>query len=321
MKRALVTGGAGFIGSHLCEKLLDLEYTVFCVDDLYSGNQNNIRHLRKNDNFIFIIADVTNMVELEVDEIYNLASPASPVHYQANPLYTVKTCVDGAIHMASLAQKLKCKLFQASTSEVYGDPLVHPQPESYYGNVNPIGVRACYDESKRLAEAILFIHYRQQSFPLKIGRIFNTYGPKMEKGDGRVISNFINQAIRNEDITVYGDGTQTRSFCYVSDLIEDFIKFMATPDGVLGPINLGSQFEHTILEIAEQVIKLTGSSSKIVFKQLPEDDPIKRRPDITLAKRLLDWEPKITLEEGVSKTIAYYKEVQLKEATNGNGKI
>lgn len=312
MKRALVTGGAGFIGSHLCERLLGLGYTVFCVDNLYSGSQNNISHLRMNENFIFFTADVTTLFDLEVDEIYNLACPASPKHYQSNPLYTIRTGIEGAIRMASLAQKLKCKLFQASTSEVYGDPLIHPQPETYYGNVNPAGLRACYDETKRLAETILFIHYRLLPFPLKIGRIFNTYGPKMNMDDGRVISNFINQAIRNEDITVYGKGLQTRSFCYISDLIDGILKFMDTPNDVVGPINLGSQFEYTIIEIAEIVIKLTGSRSKIILNALPEGDPMKRRPDITLAKNLLQWEPKITLEEGLKKTIAYYKELQLK---------
>jgi len=312
MKRALVTGGAGFIGSHLCERLLELKYTVFCVDNLYSGNKVNIQYLKKNENFIFLLADVTTLFDVEVDEIYNLASPASPTHYQTNPMYTVRTGIEGAIRMASLAQKLKCKLFQASTSEVYGDPLVHPQSETYCGNVNPIGVRACYDETKRLAEAILFIHCRSQQFPLKIGRIFNTYGPRMNLNDGRVISNFINQAIRNEDITLYGSGLQTRSFCYVSDLVDGIIKFMATPASVMGPINLGSEYEHTILETAELIIKLTGSKSKIIHKPLPEDDPTRRRPDITLARSLLQWEPKVTFEEGLKKTIAYYKDLQLK---------
>ncbi|HLB52563.1 MAG TPA: UDP-glucuronic acid decarboxylase family protein [Chlamydiales bacterium] len=309
MKRALVTGGAGFIGSFLCEKLLTLGYSVFCVDDLYSGNQNNIKHLKENDNFVFFISDVTTLFELEVDEIYNLASPASPKDYQANPMYTIKTGVDGAIRMASLAQKLKCKLFQASTSEVYGDPQIHPQPESYWRNVNPIGVRACYDESKRLAESILFIYYREQHFPLKVGRIFNTYGPRMACDDGRVITNFINQAICNKDITVYGNGLQTRSFCYISDLVDGMIKFMGSSDEITGPMNLGSQFEYSILEVAETIIKLTGSNSKIIFQELPEDDPVKRRPDITLAKNLLQWEPKVSLEEGLIKTIAYYTEI------------
>lgn len=312
MKRALVTGGAGFIGSHLCERLLELGYHVFCVDDLYSGNQTNIASLRKHDRFVFIIADVTTLFELEVDEIYNLASPASPTHYQSNPLYTIKTGIEGAIRMGTLAQKLQCKLFQASTSEVYGDPLVYPQPETYWGNVNPIGIRACYDESKRLAEAILFIHHRQKPFPLKVGRIFNTYGPRMNINDGRVISSFINQAIRNENITIHGNGLQTRSFCYISDLIDAIIKFMATGPEVTGPMNLGSEFEYTILQTAELIIKLTGSRSKTIFEALPEDDPIKRRPDLTLAKKTLDWEPKVSFEEGLKKTVAYYKELQLK---------
>lgn len=308
MKRALVTGGAGFIGSHLCEKLLDLGYFVYCIDNLYSGSKNNIRHLENHKNFIFIIVDVTTMFEIEVDEIYNLASPASPIHYQVNPMYTVRTTTDGAIHMAALAQKLKCKLFQASTSEVYGDPLVHPQPESYFGNVNSIGLRSCYDESKRLAESILFIYYRQQPFPLKIGRIFNTYGPKMHFDDGRVVTTFIQQALNNQDITVNGDGSQTRSLCYISDLIEGILKFMATDDDIIGPINLGSQFEYTVLDIAKTVIQLTNSKSKIVFRPLPKDDPTKRRPDPTLSKKILNWEPKITLEEGLTKTIQYYKQ-------------
>lgn len=310
MKRAMVTGGAGFIGSFLCEKLLEMGYFVYCVDDLYCGNKSNISFLEKNPNFVLIIADVTRMFELEVDEIYNLASPASPVHYQSNPMYTISTSVNGAIQMATLAQKLKCKLFQASTSEVYGDPLVHPQPETYFGNVNPIGVRSCYDESKRLAESIFFIYYRQQHFPLKVGRIFNTYGPRMRLDDGRITSNFINQALNNEDLTVYGDGSQTRSFCYISDLIHAIIKFMGTKDDVVGPINLGSQFEHTVLDIAKLIIKLTKSQSKIIHLPLPEDDPTKRRPDTTLAKKLLDWEPKVSLEEGLARTIEYYKKQQ-----------
>jgi UDP-glucuronate decarboxylase len=310
MKRALVTGGAGFIGSHICEKLLENGYFVYCVDDLYCGNKSNILHLEKNSNFVFIIADVSKMFELAVDEIYNFASPASPVHYQANPMYTIMTSVNGAIQMASLAQRVKSKLFQASTSEVYGDPLVHPQPETYCGNVNPIGLRSCYDESKRLAESIFFIHYRQQHFPLKIGRIFNTYGPRMRFDDGRITSNFINQALRDEDITVYGDGSQTRSFCYISDLVDGILKFMATDDEVTGPINLGSQFEYQVIDIARTIIQLTGSKSKIIHMPLPEDDPCKRRPDSTLAKKLLNWEPKIPLEEGLLKTIEYHQKIQ-----------
>jgi UDP-glucuronate decarboxylase len=309
MKRAIVTGGAGFIGSYVCEYLLGKGYFVYCVDDLYCGSKANIRHLENNPNFVLIVLNVTAMFELEVQEIYNLAAPASPLHYQVNPMYTIMTTVQGANQMAMLAQKLKCKLFQASTSEVYGDPLIHPQPETYFGNVNPIGPRACYDESKRLAESILFIYYRQQTFPLKVGRIFNTYGPRMRSDDGRVLSNFITQALNGEDITVYGDGLQTRSFCYITDLIEGIMKFMDTPEEITGPINLGSQFEYPILEIASEVIDLTGSSSKIIHKPLPKDDPVKRRPDSTLAKKLLNWEPKVTLREGLSKMIDYYKKL------------
>lgn len=309
MKRALVTGGAGFIGSHICERLLEQGYFVYCVDNLYCGSKWNIQHLEQNVNFVFIIADIATLFELEVDEIYNLASPASPIHYESNPMFTINTSVNGTIKMASLAQKLRCKLFHASTSEVYGDPIIHPQPETYCGNVNPIGLRACYDESKRLAESILFIHYRQQPFPLKVGRIFNTYGPRMQVDDGRVISNFINEALKNEDITVYGDGSQTRSFCFVSDLVNGIMKFMQTEDEITGPINLGSQFEYPVIEIAQQVIKLTGSRSKIIHTPLPKDDPKKRRPDSTLAKKVLNWEPVVTLEEGLLKTIDYYKNV------------
>ena len=313
MKRALVTGGAGFIRSHLCEKLLKLGYTVFCADNLYTGSQDNIRHLTNNPNFNFFIVDVCTMFEVEVDEIYNLASPASPIHYQINPMYTIKTSIDGTLRMASLAQKLKCKLFQASTSEIYGDPLVNPQPESYCGNVNPIGLRACYDESKRLAESILFIYHRQQPYPLKLGRIFNTYGPRMNKDDGRVVTNFIRQAIRNEDLSVYGNGMQSRCFCYIDDMIEGIIKFMNTPDDFVGPLNLGTTIEYTMLEVAEKIIELTGSKSKIVFKNLPENDPIRRCPDITLAKKWIDWEPKISLDEGLKTTIAYFKKLKSKE--------
>jgi UDP-glucuronate decarboxylase len=311
MTRALITGGAGFIGSHLCEKLLQLGYTVFCADNLYTGSQNNIKHLLKNSNFSFFIIDVCNMFEMEVNEIYNLACPASPIHYQINPMYTIKTSINGTQNMASLAQKLKCKLFHASTSEVYGDPKINPQPESYYGNVNPIGSRACYDESKRVAEAILFIHYRQQPFPLKLGRIFNTYGPKMNTDDGRVISNFIRQALRNEALSVYGNGLQTRCFCYIDDMIEGIIHFMKTPDDFLGPLNLGTTIEYTVLEIAEKIIQLTDSKSKIIFKNLPENDPIRRCPDTTLAKKSIGWEPKTSIEEGLKKTIAYFKDLVL----------
>lgn len=312
-KKALVTGGAGFIGSHLCERLLSEGYFVYCVDNLYSGNQDNIKHLQGLNNFVFIVADVTTLFELEVNEIYNLASPASPLHYQSNPMYTVLTSINGTFRMGSLAQKLRAKMFQASTSEVYGDPLVHPQPENYFGNVNPISTRACYDEGKRLAESILFILYRQISFPLKVGRIFNTYGPRMDIDDGRVISNFINRALRNENLSVYGDGSQTRSFSYVSDLIDGIRKLMNTDDSFTGPINLGSQFEYTMLDVAKCVIELTESKSEIVFTPLPDADPTKRRPNGELAKRVLGWEPQVTLREGLTKTIEYYKNLKEKQ--------
>lgn len=307
MKKALVTGGAGFIGSHFCEKLLQLGYTVFCLDNLYTGNKRNIQHLETNPNFVFIVADVSSAFEVEVSEIYNFACPASPLHYQSNPLFTISTSVNGAIKMGTLAQKIGCKLFHASTSEVYGDPLVHPQQETYLGNVNPIGIRACYDESKRLAESILFVLFREKQFPLKLGRIFNTYGPRMSDEDGRAISNFIIQSLNNDDITVYGEGKQTRSFCYISDLVDAIIKFMHTSEKVTGPINLGSEFEYSVIDIAKLIIKLTGSKSRIIHMPLPPDDPVMRRPDLSRAKELLNWEPKVTLEEGLKKTIEYYK--------------
>lgn len=309
-RRALVTGGAGFIGSHLCDHLIERGYVVFCVDNLYSGSAANISHLQSHPNFVFVNSDVSTVSELEVSEIYNLACPASPVHYQSNPMYTVHTSVNGAIRMATLAQKLKIKLFQASTSEVYGDPTVHPQPESYWGNVNPIGPRACYDESKRIAEAILFILHHQQPYGLKLGRIFNTYGPRMLVDDGRVISNFINQALQNEDVTIYGDGSQTRSFCYIDDLIDAIFKFMNSDDKVVGPINLGNQAEFSVQDLAKYVIELTGSRSKIIYSNLPIDDPSRRRPNISLAKEVLGWEPKVSLEEGLKKTIAYYQNLR-----------
>lgn len=309
MKKALVTGGAGFIGSHLCSRLIQLGYFVYCVDDLYTGNLNNILELKNHPNFVFHLCDISMLGEFEVDEIYNLACPASPVHYQSNPMFTVKTSINGAIALAQLAQKIQAKLFQASTSEVYGEPLVHPQPESYWGNVNPIGPRACYDESKRLAEAILFIHYNQHAFPLKVGRIFNTYGPKMHLEDGRLISNFVTQALNNKDVTVYGDGKQTRSFCYIDDLIDAIIKFMNTSKDITGPINLGKQEEQSVLEMAKLIIELTGSHSNIVFKPLPINDPTRRRPDISLAKKILNWEPTTSLYDGLHKTILYYTEL------------
>lgn len=307
MKRALVTGGAGFIGSHLCKRLIVQGYFVYCADNLYSGNFMNIKDLATNPNFVFINSDVTTLYDLEVHEIYNLACPASPIHYQANPMFTLHTSINGAIQMAQLAQKLRIKLFHASTSEIYGEPSVHPQPENYFGNVNPIGPRACYDEGKRVAETILFIHYQQQKFPLKIARIFNTYGPNMQIDDGRAVSNFINQALRNKDLTVFGDGTQTRSFCYIDDLIDAILKFMQTTDEVTGPLNLGNAYEYTILEMARLIIKLTASHSKIVHAPLPQDDPTHRRPDLTLAKKFLDWEPEVSLITGLHKTIEYFK--------------
>lgn len=307
MRKVLVTGGAGFIGSHLCDRLIARGDVVYCLDNLFSGSQANISQLRSNIRFNFINLDVCTVFDLEVSEIYNLACPASPIHYQSNPIFTVKTSVDGAIHMVELAQRLDSKLFQASTSEVYGEPTVHPQPESYFGNVNPIGPRAAYDESKRLAESILFIYYHRMPYKLKLGRIFNTYGPRMLVDDGRIISNFINQAIRNEDITVYGDGLQTRSFCYVDDMVDVIIKFMETGDEVVGPINLGSEFEYSVLEVAKLIIELTGSKSKIVHELLPANDPTHRRPDTTLVKRVLDWEATTSLEEGLTKTIEYYQ--------------
>lgn len=308
MKKALVTGGAGFIGSHLCERLIKEHYFVYCVDNLYTGHKNNIRHLEHYSNFVFINCDVAHLSDLEVQEIYNLACPASPIHYQINPMFTIQTSINGAIHMATLAQKLKAKLFHASTSEVYGEPHLHPQPESYWGNVNPIGIRSCYDESKRLAESILFVFYRQQVFPLRIGRIFNTYGPRMHPEDGRVISSFITQALANQDVTVFGSGNQTRCFCYIDDLINAILKFMDLENGCTGPINLGNSNEYTINEIAHMIIDLTQSHSKIIHMPLPEDDPTHRKPDLTLAKKVLDWEPQISLEEGLKKTILYYKD-------------
>jgi len=310
MKKALVTGGAGFIGSHLCERLIQLDYMVFCVDNLYSGSLQNIKHLMNNPNFVFINSDLCQISDFDVQEIYNLACPASPVRYQTNPLFTIHTSVQGSIKMAALAQTLKAKLFHASTSEIYGEPKVHPQPETYLGNVNPCGPRACYDEGKRIAESILFIYYHQLPFPLKIGRIFNTYGPKMHPEDGRVISNFVNQAIRGVPLTVYGDGSQTRSFCYVSDLVDAILLFMGSSEEVTGPINLGNPAEYTILEVAKLIIELTGSQSKIEYCPLPVDDPTKRRPDISLAKRVLHWEPKITLVEGLKHTIEYYRKLE-----------
>jgi UDP-glucuronate decarboxylase len=306
MKTILVTGGAGFIGSHLCEALLKQGHYVICLDNFFTGRKENIKHLMDFDNFELIRHDIIDPIKLEVDEIYNLACPASPVHYQYNPIKTIKTSILGTMNMLGLAKRVKAKILQASTSEVYGDPLVHPQPESYRGNVNPIGPRACYDEGKRAAETLCFDYHRQHKVDIRVVRIFNTYGPNMQINDGRVVSNFIVQALKNEDITVYGDGKQTRSFCYVSDLVRGMIDFM-NQDQHLGPINLGNDGEFTILELAEKVIQLTHSKSKITFKPLPEDDPLQRKPDLSLARKLISYEPKIKLEEGLIKTIEYFK--------------
>ena len=305
----LVTGGGGFIGSHLCEYLLDLGNDVICLDNFYTGSKRNIYHLLDDPRFELIRHDVTFPVYLEVDEIYNLACPASPIHYQRDPVQTVKTCVHGAINMLGLAKRIKAKILQASTSEVYGDPAVHPQVESYWGNVNPIGLRSCYDEGKRCAETLFHAYRIHSGLPIKIVRIFNTYGPRMHPHDGRVVSNFIMQALRNDDITIYGDGAQTRSFCYRDDLIEAMIRMMATPDEVTGPVNIGNPGEFTIRELAETIIDITGSASKIVRMPLPADDPKQRRPDITKAKELLDWQPVTPLREGLEKTVAYFEQL------------
>jgi UDP-glucuronate decarboxylase len=305
-KKVLVTGGAGFLGSHLCKRLLEEGNDVICLDNLFTGTKDNIIDLMSNPYFEFMRHDVTFPLYVEVDEIYNLACPASPIHYQYDPVQTTKTSVHGAINMLGLAKRLKAKIFQASTSEVYGDPNVHPQKEDYWGNVNPIGFRSCYDEGKRCAETLFFDYNRQMGLDIKVARIFNTYGPNMHPSDGRVVSNFIVQALQGKDITIYGDGSQTRSFCYVDDLIEGFIRLMNTRDGFTGPVNIGNPGEFTIRELAEKVIELTGSSSKLIFKPLPSDDPTQRCPDITLAKTEMDWEPKIHLEEGLLKTIPYF---------------
>jgi UDP-glucuronate decarboxylase len=304
--RILITGGAGFLGSHLCDKLLAQGHEVICLDNLFTGSKANIAHLADNPNFEFVRHDVIDPFKYEVDQIYNLACPASPPHYQYNPIKTTKTSVMGAINCLGLAKRVKARVFQASTSEVYGDPSVHPQPESYWGNVNPIGRRSCYDEGKRCAETLFFDYYRENKVDIRVVRIFNTYGPRMHPNDGRVVSNFIVQALKGENLTVYGDGTQTRSFCYVDDLLEGFVRLMAQTETV-GPVNLGNPGEFTMLELAEQVLKLTKSKSKIVHKPLPTDDPRQRRPDITLAKKYLKWEPKVPLAEGLKKTIAYFK--------------
>jgi len=308
-KRVLVTGGAGFLGSHLIDRLLAAGHDVLCLDNLFSGTKANIAHHIANPNFQFMRHDICLPVHLEVDEIWNLACPASPIYYQHDPVQTTKTSVLGAINVLGMAKRLECPVFQASTSEVYGDPDVSPQSEAYWGNVNPIGIRSCYDEGKRCAEALFFDYHREHGVNIKIARIFNTYGPRMRPDDGRVVSNFIVQALRGEDITIYGDGSHTRSFCYVDDLIDGFEAFMQSSPSFLGPVNLGSSFEFTISQLAQTIIGLSGSRSKIVYLPLPSDDPKQRRPDTTLAAKELGWEPKIELEDGISRTIEYFKEL------------
>jgi UDP-glucuronate decarboxylase len=306
-KRILITGGAGFLGSHLCDRLVAQGHDVLCVDNYFTGRRDNVADLLGLKNFEALRHDITWPLYVEVDEIYNLACPASPVHYQFDPVQTTKTSVIGAINVLGLAKRVKAKVFQASTSEVYGDPTVHPQTEDYRGNVNPIGPRACYDEGKRCAETLFFDYWRQHKTRIKVVRIFNTYGPRMHPQDGRVVSNFIVQALKGEDITVYGDGSQTRAFCYVDDLVEGFIRMMATGDDVTGPVNLGNPMEIPVRELAERVIRLVGAKSKLVFRPLPVDDPLQRCPDISMARDLLKWEPKVALEDGLIKTIAYFE--------------
>jgi UDP-glucuronate decarboxylase len=306
--RVLVTGGAGFLGSHLCDRLIADGYEVLCVDNFYTGTKQHVAHLAGNSDFEVLRHDITFPLYVEVDEIYNLACPASPIHYQFDPVQTTKTSVHGAINMLGLAKRVRAKILQASTSEVYGDPEVHPQREDYWGRVNPIGTRACYDEGKRCAETLFFDYYRQHQLRIKVARIFNTYGPRMHPNDGRVVSNFIIQALRNQPLTVYGDGTQTRSFCYVDDLIEGMVKLMASADELTGPVNLGDATEITVLELAERILALTNSSSPIVRKPLPTDDPRQRQPDTALAEAALGWRPKTTLEDGLKRTIFYFEE-------------
>lgn len=307
MKRILVSGGAGFIGSHLCTRLINEGHEVICLDNFFTGSKDNIMHLMNNHRFEVVRHDVTYPYSAEVDEIYNLACPASPIHYQHDPIQTAKTSVMGSINMLGLAMRLNAKILQASTSEVYGDPIVHPQPESYWGNVNPVGYRSCYDEGKRCAETLCMDYHRQNKVRVKIIRIFNTYGPRMLPNDGRVVSNFVLQALSNKDITIYGDGKQTRSFQYIDDLIEGMVRMMDTEDDFTGPVNLGNPNEFSVLELAQRIIKLTGSSSKIVFQALPDDDPRQRQPDITLAKEKLGWEPTIELEDGLQRMIEYFR--------------
>jgi UDP-glucuronate decarboxylase len=308
-KRILITGGAGFLGSHLSERLVEAGHDVLVVDNYFTGSKDNIAHLLGKSNFEVMRHDVTFPLFVEVDEIYNLACPASPIHYQFDPVQTTKTSVHGAINMLGLAKRVKAKIFQSSTSEVYGDPEVHPQPEEYRGNVNPIGTRACYDEGKRCAETLFFDYHRQHGVKIKVARIFNTYGPRMHPNDGRVVSNFVVQALKGADITIYGEGTQTRSFCYVDDLIEGFVRLMDSPDAVTGPINLGNPHEFTIRQLAERVIALTGAKSKLVKRPLPADDPMQRKPDIGKARSILGWEPTVQLDEGLKKTIAYFDDL------------
>ncbi len=315
-KRILVTGGAGFIGSHLCEALLERGHDVLCIDNYFTGRRANVAHLLDNPNFEVMRHDVTFPLYVEVDEIYNLACPASPVHYQHDPVQTTKTSVHGAINMLGLAKRLRAKILQASTSEVYGDPEVHPQTEDYWGNVNPIGYRSCYDEGKRCAETLFFDYHRQHDLRIKVARIFNTYGPQMHPQDGRVVSNFIMQALAAEPITIYGEGDQTRSFCYVSDLVDGLIRLMESPDDFTGPVNLGNPVEMTIRELAQKVIAQTGSASKLVFKPLPQDDPVQRKPDISLARNKLGWSPKVALEDGLERTVAYFSRLREELATD-----
>jgi UDP-glucuronate decarboxylase len=307
--RVLITGGAGFLGSHLCERLVKDGNDVLCVDNYFTGRRTNVESLLKHPRFEIMRHDVTFPLYVEVDQIYNLACPASPVHYQHDPVQTTKTSVHGAINMLGLAKRVRARIFQASTSEVYGDPQVHPQTEEYWGHVNPIGMRSCYDEGKRCAETLFFDYHRQHGLKIKVGRIFNTYGPRMHPNDGRVVSNFIVQALKGQDITIYGEGKQTRSFCYVDDLIEAFVRLMATGDDVTGPINLGNPKEFTMIELAEAVLRLTGSKSKLVFRPLPSDDPKQRQPDISKAKQKLGWEPRVALEDGLKETIGYFRSI------------
>ncbi len=309
MSKILITGGAGFLGSHLCDALIQKGHDVLCVDNFFTGNKDNVSHLLSHPKFELMRHDVTFPLYVEVDQIYNLACPASPIHYQYDPVQTTKTSVHGAINMLGLAKRLNARILQASTSEVYGDPEVHPQTEDYWGRVNPIGIRSCYDEGKRCAETLFFDYFRQHKLEIKVMRIFNTYGPRMHPNDGRVVSNFIVQALRNEPITIYGDGSQTRSFCYVDDLITGMIKLMESDKSITGPINIGNPNEFTMLELAELVLKLTNSKSKITYKDLPEDDPKQRQPDISFAKAKLDWEPKVKLEDGLKETIEYFKQL------------